>query len=571
MPRPRLLTRLCIFIVVAQALTAGVVYFFRLEKDLLATAPIANFLERQRQRLDGERFWTAWTHDQRVWGYADRHSVKRGDKFNVMLSHRFDQPDFKGRVEIFRIGAYPGGADRHEVWTSDLELIEAQKTTETAASSGAAWLPSVNVETEDWESGYYTIDIVGEDGIRDANVAYVVVNDTAPAGDILVKLSTNTYQAYAKFGGHSLYEGTMFGEQGAIVSFDRPAYPAFFDYEYYYVVWLEELAQKENFKVSYITDFDLSANKSLPNNYKLLISLGHDEYWSKEEFDAIENRLNVQGKNMLILSGNTAYWQVRYADVDRPPGKPDLGRQMICFKDEDDPIALRSADSKLLLTTKFRDLQRRPETMLIGAGFDSWFPPDDPKLRYDYRVADASLPFFEGTGWKTGASIGNHVVGYEWDNRDPERDGQRLWKAGDSGNAELAADRIKVLFEAEPIDSEGKKGKAEAVYFETPAGARVFNAGTIRWSWGVGKPDERSAAFQTFNRNLVVQMLAPRAPNEPAPAAVTAPAAAGPAAAAAPAAEAAKIVKAAKQAGKRANPPPQRKTAKAATSVRVTR
>jgi hypothetical protein len=499
--------RICVAFVLLQLAIGGAIYFFRLESLVVATPPISTFLEGQRQRLDGERFWAAWYPDQRVWGYADRHSIHRGEKFNVMLSHRPDQPDFDGRVEIFRIGFSPEGKDRREVWASDYELIEAQETVSTAASSGAAWTPSVDVETETWTSGYYTIDVVGKDGKRDANVAFMVVVDDAPKGDILVKLSTNTYQAYSKFGGHSFYEATVFGEQGAIVSFDRPTYPAFFEYEYYYVVWLEELAQKENLRVSYITDFDLHSNGNWLNDYKLFISLGHDEYWSKEEFDAIEKRLMVQGKNMLILSGNTGYWQVRYGDLDRPPGAPDAGRQMICFKREDDPIALRTPDSKLLLTTKFRDLNRRPETMLIGVGYDSWFPPYDPKLRYDYRVVDNSLPFFDGSGWKIGQATGNNVVGYEWDNRDPERDSQRLWNPHTSAIAQLPSERIKVLFEAEPTDVDGKKGKAEAVYFETPAGAKVFNSGTIRWSWGVGKPEERSVSFQTFNRNLILFML----------------------------------------------------------------
>jgi hypothetical protein len=525
MARAGFIARVCMWIVFLQFLAGSVIYFFRLERDVMDTAPISTFLETQRARLDASRFWAAWYHDQRVWGYTDRHSVKRGERFNLMLSHRPDQADFKGRVEVSRIGSYPEGKDRKVVWTSDFELIEAQETTATAASGGTAWLPSVIVETEGWASGYYTIDILGEDGGKDPNVAFIVVVDDTPAGDILVKLSTNTYQAYSKFGGHNFYEATIFGEQGALVSFDRPTYPAFFEYEYYYVVWLEELAQKENLRVSYITDFDLHSTPTWPDNYKLFVSLGHDEYWSKAEFDAVENRLYVQGKNMLILSGNTAYWQVRYGDLDRPPGGADFGRQLICYKVEDDPIALRTPDSKLLLTTKFRDLNRRPETMLIGVGYDSWFPPYDPKLRYDYRVVDASLPFFEGTQWKAGEAIGNNVVGYEWDNRDPERDGQRLWKSGSSAIAELPADRIKVLFEAEPIDVDGKKGKAEAVYFETPAGARVFNAGTIRWSWGVGKPEERSTSFQTFNRNLVLQMLASNkpakeeAPSAPPPAA----------------------------------------------------
>jgi hypothetical protein len=514
--------RMCVAFVMLQLLVAGSIYFFRMESLVLATPPVSTFLEQQRQRLDGERFWAAWYSDQRVWGYTDRHSIRRGEKFNVMLSHRPDQSDFDGRVEIYRIGYNPDGADRKEVWASDYELIESQETVASAASAGTGWTPSVNVETETWTSGYYTIDVVGKDGKRDANVAFMVVVDDVAAGDIIVKLSTNTYQAYSKFGGHSFYEATKFGEQGAIVSFDRPTYPAFFEYEYYYIVWLEELARKENLRISYITDFDLHSNGSLLDNYKLFISLGHDEYWSKEEFDAVEKRLMVQGKNVMILSGNTAYWQVRYGDLDRPPAEHDAGRQLICFKKEDDPISLRTADSKLLLSAKFRDLKRRPETMLIGVGYDSWFPPNDPKLRYSYRVVDNSLPIFEGTGWKIGESVGSNVVGYEWDNRDPERDKQRLWDPKTSAIAQLPAERIKVLFEAEPIDVDGKKGKAEAVYFETPAGAKVFNAGTIRWSWGVGKPGELNIPFQTFNQNLVLSMLKDRATVSTAPAARTA-------------------------------------------------
>jgi hypothetical protein len=181
---------------------------------------------------------------------------------------------------------------------------------------------------------------------------------------------------------------------------------------------------------------------------------------------------------------------------------------MICFKLADEPITRRTPDWKMLITAKFRDQSRRPETMLLGVGLDSWFSAVDPNLRYDYKVVDASSPLFEGTRWKTGDSIGNNVVGYEFDSRDPERDGKRLYERGISRIKELPLDRIKVLFAAEPLDFQGKKSKAEAVYFETPAGAKVFNAGSIRWSWGVNKVEERSLSFQIFNRNLIHYMLA---------------------------------------------------------------
>jgi hypothetical protein len=508
MPEQGLFTRICIFIVCAQLFVVGVVYFFRLDAKVLAIPQIEELLEKYRDKKNDDNFWYPAHVGQRVWGYVDRHSVRPGEKFNVMLSHRPHQPDFNGRIEIYRIGWYEG-KDRQRVWATGFFRIEAQeRTPASTGSAGAGWNTAADVETDGWASGYYTIDILGDDGERDRNVAFIVVVDADPKGDILVKLPTNTYQAYSRFGGLSFYMATIVADPSTLVSFDRPTYPTFFDYEYYYVVWLEQLAQAEKLRVTYITDFDLHSNGSWPDNYKLLVSVGHDEYWSKEEFDAVERRLFVLGKNMLILSGNTAYWQIRYGDLDRPPGAPDGGRQLVCFKLAEEPIKYRTPDWKLLLTTKFRDLNRRPETMLIGVGLDSWFSADDPKLRYDYRVVDASLSFFDGTNWKPGDFTGNHVVGYEWDNRDPDRDGKRSYEKGVSSIAEIPADRIKVLFERELTDFSGKKGKAEAVYFETPAGAKVFNAGSIRWSWGVGKPEETTASFQTFNRNLIHYMLA---------------------------------------------------------------
>jgi len=53
----------------------------------------------------------------------------------------------------------------------------------------------------------------------------------------------------------------------------------------------------------------------------------------------------------------------------------------------------------------------------------------------------------------------------------------------------------------------GRKGLAEAVYFESEAGAKVFSAGTIRWSWGLGRPGFIQPGFVRFNENLIRTML----------------------------------------------------------------
>jgi hypothetical protein len=73
--------------------------------------------------------------------------------------------------------------------------------------------------------------------------------------------------------------------------------------------------------------------------------------------------------------------------------------------------------------------------------------------------------------------------------------------------AKLPAERIKVLFRGAPRDVTGKPGRAEAVYFESPAGAKVFSSGATRWVWGLGKPGFEREPFKRFNENLVKAFL----------------------------------------------------------------
>jgi hypothetical protein len=344
-----------------------------------------------------------------------------------------------------------------------------------------------------------------ETNVRDLQIAQIVVTNPSRSGDFLLKLCTNTYQAYNSWGGHSLYPTDDDG-RGAIASFDRPSGPAFFEYDAYLARWLEHFAAQRRFSIDYITDFDLHRDPGLLDNYKVVATGAHDEYWSKEEFDAFERRLFEQGKNVIFFGANTAYFQIRYADVNRPPGDADHGRQIICYKSMTDPIAQRkgSIDPALLVTARFRDEQRRPETMLTGVAYQDWFPSDAGGVTYYVLSVDA--PFFEGTGYRPGDAAAD-VVGYEWDNRDPTGDGRRLWDSNRSRIPLLPAERLKVLFVGTADGEKTKGGRAEAVYFESPAGAKVFSSGSIRWAWGLGKPGFEREPFKRFNENLVWAFL----------------------------------------------------------------
>jgi hypothetical protein len=452
--------------------------------------------------------WKSCYEGTRVWGYVDKHSVAPGEGFNIMLSTGPGQAKVKGRIEIFRIGHH-ANSDRKRVWTAEEVEAFPEEVQMSASSAGACWPTAVeDVETTRWRSGYYTIDFIDvADGQRDVNVAYIIVTNPARSGDILVQLSTNTYQAYNAWGGSSFYESAFVGDRAQMISFDRPTPPDFFEYEYYFVLWLEKLAAERKLIVDYVSNFDIYRDPTFVESYKLFVSGSHNEYWSKEEFDAVYRRIFYLGKNTMFLGANTAYWQVRYADIDLPPGQANRGRQLICYKSLEDPIVQRvsAKEGMQLVTHQFRWEARRPETMLMGIAYQSYFKAESD-FKYPYFVNRTDLPFFEGVGYQKGDVIGD-VVGYEWDNTDPDGDGRRLWHPDKSQIPTIDPQSIKVVFTASPVDLDGKPGKAEAVHFVSNAGAKVFSTGAIRWVWGLGKPGFEQDKFKKLNSNLLLYLL----------------------------------------------------------------
>jgi hypothetical protein len=454
-----------------------------------------------------DRVWASFFRTKNVWAHVNKHSVEPGESFELLLSTGPGRAQITGRVELFRFTRLGDDQKEPPVWTSASVRVAGQRVLRTAAAIGTDWqLAFPAIDTAGWPPGYYSADFVEDvTEVRDLQIAQIIVRNPARSGKVLLKLCTNTYQAYNEWGGHSLYPNDS-DTRGAIVSFDRPTSPAFFEYDAYLAQWLEDLGRRYGFSVDYASNFDVHRDPDMLAAYDLVACGAHDEYWSKEEFDAFEHRIFSAGKNAIFFGANTAYFQVRYADVNRPRDGQEMGRQLICHKSIDDPIARRvsGTDGQLLITARFRDNARRPENMLIGVAYQDWFSPDLGGV--PYYVASTDAPFFAGTGYEVG-DMAADVLGYEWDNRDPARDGRRLFAEGRSLIRPIPADHLKVLFRGSASGESTQHGIAEAVYFESSAGARVFSSGTIRWCWGLGKPGFVREPFKRFNENLVRAFL----------------------------------------------------------------
>jgi hypothetical protein len=313
------------------------------------------------------------------------------------------------------------GAQTKRVWEQKDLKAGDYPIPDKASSDGCQWPESFELKIpEDWSSGYYQATLTATDrggayvhrGTRTATSTLFFVVRSANPGQtsrILLQLSTNTYNAYTNWGGHSLYSyHDRDGLQGHRVSFDRPLSSQFNNWELPFVKWAEE----NGWTLDYAVNSDLEFHPEILKHYKLVLSVGHDEYWSSPMRDNLEKYI-ADGGNVAIFSGNTCCWQVR---------SENQGRALTCWKQwyNLDPY-YREQDHRLLSTAWSHHLVERPENQLTGVGFlwggyhRSHGQFMDGPASYEVHRPDHWI--FTGTGLKRGDRFGGKdtIVGYECD------------------------------------------------------------------------------------------------------------------------------------------------------------
>jgi hypothetical protein len=341
-------------------------------------------------------------------GYTDRLSYVEGDEIKLHVSSSTGRFDFK----IFRVGPERTQAGANLMVGAGLNDIPKD-----ASSHGCAWPAATKfVVPKSWSSGYYEIVMTttGEDRKPVSATAFFVVRPKEPGKNakILIQLSTNTYNAYTNWGGYSLYAyNGRHKVQGRRVSFNRPLSSQFRNWEEPFVKW----AESNGYALDYCVNSDLEFRPELLKHYKLVLSVGHDEYWSAPMRDHLEKYIE-DGGNVAFLSGNTCCWQVR---------SEDNGRALTCWKQSfgDDPH-YKAGTCKTLSSLWSHYLINRPENTLTGVGF-LWggYHRSHGQFMDGPGSFTAHRPdhwLFAGTNLKRGDSFGAKlptykVVGYECD------------------------------------------------------------------------------------------------------------------------------------------------------------
>jgi hypothetical protein len=458
--------------------------------------------------------------------YASSGSVNKGETITLHVSVN-NPTDPAYSVRIYRLGYYHGLGGRLMMkYPGDGYAIGSQQPA-CSMNKGppvadgmvqCRWSASYEFAVPTtWVSGIYVAMLTlrhPPSNVPGYNYIVFVVRDDSRTADIVYQQSIATYQAYNVYGGSSLYgcyvvSSCTGGRPAYKESFDRPyAYDglsSLFSWEQRFIFWLEQ----QGYDVAYTTDIDTHSNGARLLKSKVFLTVGHDEYWSKQMYDAVENARD-RGVSLAFLGGNTLYWQARF---ESSPVTGEPNRVIAVYRSlQADPV-----EDPALKTVNWRNLGR-PEQSLLGLQWGNGRPYTGSKATVPWVVSDASHWIYAGTGVVDGQAI-NDIIGQEWDTVYADRDGSvpdYVGQPGASSPGFTAAMPPYLTFDviehstlqpsqvAYPPPAFQLPLTTDAVVYQSLSGAYVFSAGSVGW----GTLAQSSAVMQTVANNALKKMLA---------------------------------------------------------------
>jgi hypothetical protein len=481
-------------------------------------------------------------------GYASLTSVNVGGEIKLFVNTK--EPNYT--IEIFRTGWYDGLGGRRmndpiiRKGTRQPLPIEDEASGLIECNWKDPYILRIPDRADDWISGIYLAKLTASRTGKQSYIIFVVRDDDRKS-DILFQSSVTTYQAYNYWGYKSLYRWNSQAKQAYKVSFNRPyamspnrkatygigagefitnfqpkRRTSSAGWEYNMVRWLE----KEGYDVTYATNIDTHFNSRLLLSHKAFLSVGHDEYWSRDMRENIEAARD-EGVSIGFFGSNICYWQIRLepsritgevnrtvvaykemADLDPLGGlKVELGTvnspveiaaggQLNYGIDKPERAEIATTNHKSpalysLVTTRWRDRTvGSPEDALIGVMYETFQVNSD--IVIDENAPDLLL---EKTGLKKGDKLAG-LLGYEVD---------RMF-----GNAPKNIVRVA----HSPYPHGGVTRYADMTIYTADSGAKVFATGSMQWSWGLDdynapqlRPPVLNAGAQQITRNVLAKLL----------------------------------------------------------------
>ena len=252
-----------------------------------------------------------------------------------------------------------------------------------------------------------------------------------------------------------------------------------------FVAWME----RAGYEADYCTDVDLHrAGADLLAPSRVLVSVGHDEYWSDAMRAALEAYADGGG-NVAFFSGNTSWWRVVF------DGDVTFSRRQF-----------------------WHEVTGTPENAFVGVSFRNGGERDrdDHPVPVGYRVQHAGHWVYSGSGVRDGDVFGEagYVVGYECDGADFDRAdldaGRPVSPTGADGTPKDFT--ILAVGDTRPSGWGLGNGAATMGLFTRPGGGTVFTASTTDWARLLAAGDDQVVDRVT---RTVLDRLSGRPPDPP--------------------------------------------------------
>ena len=397
-------------------------------------------------------------------GYPSATSVAAGTTINFHLS-----ATAAGAVScVFdRIGFGP------MTTTLNLPNVTAVAVPGTNAWLGFGWPAYPFAVPATWPSGLYRMRATGPGGPAPVDVLEFVVRSATPGSNSKSVLAVDfvTPQAYNDTGGKSLYDWPS--GRGSKVSFNRTlgmmgGHPEL-------IKWLGV----NGYSVEYLSLIDLHTNVNALVPYQCLLFGPHTEYWSREMRDQVEAFVR-RGGNVMSLSGNTCYRQVRFENS---------ARTLVCYKNaKADP----NSDLTRATVAFAQPPVNRPPNAMLSVGWTHGAFRDATPLAEPYQFhfpnhwACAGAPL--GAGNMTPA-----FMGYETDGCDFAMEDEGYPRVTGEEGTPLAT----VVLASADLGGRwhGKPGMATATL--SVRHGMVFSASTTEWIGALGNPANPAIGYVT--------------------------------------------------------------------------
>ncbi|MEO8260530.1 MAG: N,N-dimethylformamidase beta subunit family domain-containing protein [Acidobacteriota bacterium] len=467
-------------------------------------------------RLPGAVDWDInGSGDSSIQGFAADISVNRGET----VSFKIDTDARDYTIDVYRLGFYGGSGARKLTGSTPISVHDQASQPDCLIEQATGlydcgnWSVSAVWTTANAVSGIYVAKVTRIDTGGSSHIVFIVRDDARKA-EVLMQASDTTWQAYNQYGmqfggGGSFYCGGPVSNAGTAyscparavkVSYNRPIdtrdhdpQSFLFNAEYPMVRFLEANGYDVKYWAALDTD-RRGAELVGANRPRAFLSVGHDEYWSGDQRQRVEEARNA-GVNLAFFSGNELFWKTRYEpSID---GTGTAHRTLVSYKEtlsgaKIDPAV--DGAGQPIWTGTWRDPRfsppadgGRPENALIG---QIW-TVNSGTSAITVPAAMAGLRLWQNTRVAAltagaAATLSPESLGYEWD--EDLDNGFRP-----PGVFQLSATTVAGVEKI--IDYGAVVGIGTATHHLTlyrhDSGALVFGAGTVQWSWGLDGVHDR--------------------------------------------------------------------------------